>query len=542
MNKILILTAVLAGVGSAARAATLTEHLPSGALLTFETRDAGGAVDRLSGVATRFARALGDESGVGEMVSGFGAVLKGSVGQEAALGVFTVGTGRGKFTPGLLAVSRVDELSAEFFGSMVARRPGARVGNYTFVRQGNTFVGMSGGLVYVSTHKDLLMAYLARLSGKGAPRLLNSAAYTVPTRARGTQELSLFLNFSAAAKVARSALSEIMLPRLLSPVVDAVDTLGQYSAGFTTTPQGLNSQAAHLPNPQGKDRPLYAVLTHSTDFGVQDIIPADVEAVAARACHPDSNPYLGRWLTRVDLIDPLGFLTDSQLASHLERSARYLGGECAQVTLTGGLKAGLNQSDPLAALAYSVSYQRVRDLDAARAHLPEYTGAVNAAIAGAGQTLGDLLSSGPELPEELMGAGAAGLNSLTVLTDALAELKMVYAFRGDYLITAFSDEALAAALAGGETLAQDAGFRAANLPLTASAGWQYARDPEALSGEEILSALPEELGQMGPLFGVFSGLLADTVNRYGGMTSQSRVLNAGPGKLVLDKASVRYDW
>lgn len=538
----LILTAVLAGLGSAARAATLTENLPSGALLTLETRNAAGAIDRFSAVATRFARAFGDGEGMGQMVSGFEAVLKGSVGQEAALGVFTVGTGGGKFTPGLLAVSRVDELSAEFFGSMIPRGPGARVGNYTFVRQGESFVGMSGGLVYVSTHKSLLMSYLARLSGKAAPRLLNSAAYTVPTRARGTQELSLFLNFSAAAKVARSALSEIMLPRLLSPIVDAVDTLGQYSAGFTTTPQGLGSQAAHLPNPQGKDRPLYNILTHSTAFEVQNIIPADVEAVAARACHPDSKGYLGRWLTRVDLIDPVGFLTDSQLASHLERSARYLGDECAQVTLAGGLKAGLDQTDPLASLGYAVTYQRVRDLDAARAHLPEYTGAVNRAIAGVGDTLGNLLKNGPEFPEDLAGAGAAGLNSLTALTDTLSGIRMVYAFRGDYLITAFSDEALAAALAGGETLAQDAGFRAANLPVTASAGWQYARDPENLTDEDILSALPEELRQTSPLFGVFSGVLADTVNRYGGMTAQSSVVDAGPGKLVLEKANVRYDW
>ncbi|CAM3841968.1 hypothetical protein [Deinococcus frigens] len=67
----------------------------------------------------------------------------------------------------------------------------------------------------------------------------------------------------------------------------------------------------------------------------------------------------------IHLLDPLGFLSDSQLASHLERSAAWLGHECARVTLAGGMKSGLNAGNPLSSLDYSVSYQRVADLNAA---------------------------------------------------------------------------------------------------------------------------------------------------------------------------------
>jgi hypothetical protein len=408
------------------------------------------------------------------------------------------------------------------------------------------FAGLSGGLVYFSTDKDLLMGYLGRLSGKSAPRLLNSLAYTVPTRSVGRQELSLFLNFSATAREIRSALAQAALPRLLSPVVDALDTLGQYAAGFSTTAGGLNAVSAQVANAQGKDQPLYRILTDSTDFAVQNIIPADAEAVRATACHPDSGAYLGRWLTRVDLLDPLGFLTDSQLAGHLERSARYLGHECAQVTLSGGLAAGLDPN-PRTGLSSAVTYRRVTDLAAARAHLPEYAASVNAAVAGASDSLKALIRN----PAGDLGMGAAGgaaLNSsLKTVDDLLGDLRMVYGFRGDYLITAFSAAALNAALdEGAAPLAQDAGFRAAGLNTTSSAGWTYVRNPGDLSGAQVSAALPDDLdagaagdGEMvaGQLAAA-ADLSADLINRYDGQTSQGTVR----GNLITRTSSVRYRW
>ncbi|PNY82883.1 hypothetical protein CVO96_05525 [Deinococcus koreensis] len=589
----LTITLGLAMLAPGARAASLSEQLPAGALLTLETRDAGGALERLSGLIGNVVNAVGGEENedMTGTLDGMQELLKGSLGKEAALGVFTVGTAGKTFTPHVLAVSRVDELSGEFFGSLFKKAPAARVGVYTFSRQGDVFAGMAGGLVYVSTDKGLLMGYLGRLSGKDAPRLVNSVAYTRPTRSVGAQELSLFVNFSATAKVIRGYLGRVALPRLFSPVVDAIDTLGQYAAGFTTTDAGLTAASAHAANAQGKDQPLYRLLTHTTDFKVQDIIPADVEAVAARACAPESGAYTARWLTRLDLFDPLGFLSDSQLAHHLERAGTYLGSECAQVTLAGGMKAGLDSSNPLASLDSSVSYQRVRDMDAAKKHLPEYAASVNAAIAGLGDSLGTLIrAGGPDLtgalPAELRDLGSArteqlseGLGqSLEPLQELLAGMKMVYAFRGDYLITAFSDKALQAALAeGGETLAQSADFQGAGLSMS-GAGWRYQGNLPDLSVEDFQAALADSLKGAGldsgagtdetdatmsdeeramlealkalpsTTSGGAAGLdgalvtigtvTTDLINRYDGLTSQSSV----QGSLILSKSSVRYRW
>ena len=489
-------------------------------------------------------------AGMLEAVSGVQQILKSSIGKEAVLGVFGVASPGQPTEPNVLAVSRVDELSGEFFRSMISKQPGAKVGLYSFVRQDGLFVGQAQGLVYVSSNKTLLMNYLGRLSGKVAPRLASSPAYAPTTQAIGQQELSIYVNFSAVASTIRSQLSTILLPRLLSPVVDAIDTLGHYAAGFTTTPAGLSARSAHAANARGKDQPLYRILTHTTDFAVQRLIPADAEQVSARACAPESGAYLGRWLTRLDLFDPFGFLTDSQLADHLTQAPRYLGDECAQVTLSGGTLAGLDGRDPFKALDYRVSYQKVSDMDAAQAAMPGYAASVNTAVAGLSKTLGDLLRhpdmTGLEelgLPSSALGAAAGASGSAQQIQTLLGRLKLVYAFRDGYLITAYSPRALAAALAENElTLADDGGFGAAQLNLSAAASWQYAPAPPKLSGQQLMSVFPAELKQADPSLTVMlqpvMTSVADLFNRYGGLTSQSHFQD----NLVLSNSQVRYRW
>ncbi|GAA0509123.1 hypothetical protein [Deinococcus depolymerans] len=564
MHAAAALTFALAVTASAqGTSVPLTAHLPAGALLTLETKGAAPALDRLTGLVGSVLdgaaeRGDGDLEASGAMLRGFSGVLADSVGREGVAGVFTVQGRGGTFTPALLAVARTGDLSAELFSSFIPKKKGARVGAYPFVRSGDLFAGQANGLVYLSSDKGLLMSYLGRLSGKAAPTLAASAPYAQATRAAGPVQLGAYLNFSATARVIRGQFSQFMLPRLLSPVVDALDTLGQVAGGLTTTDTGLNTVSAQVVNTAGKDRPLARLLTHTTDFGVQNIIPADVEAVQATACAPESNAYAARWLTRLDLFEPFGFLTDSQLASHLERAGQYLGSECAQVTLAGGAHAGLDPSDPLAALATSVSYQSVRDRAAAEAHLPEYARSVNEAIAGLRVTLkgtlGDLMKGdlgGMDMEDMDMGgmdtggmgaaAMMAGQESLDQIDALLGSLKMVYAFEGDYLITAFSEQALRAALAGRDApLAQDPAFRAAGLTLTGSGGWGYQRDLPDVSGDALMGSLPAEFDEMGmeetlgPVMDAVAGLL----NRYDGMTSQRSVA----GNVIIGKANVKYRW
>lgn len=551
MHAAAALTFALAATASAqGTSVPLTSHLPAGALLTLETKGAAPAFDRLTGLIGDVldgVAELGDEDleASGAMLRGFSGVLADSVGREGVAGIFTVQGKRGTFTPALLAVARTGDLSAEMVSSFIPKKKGARVGAYPFVRSGDLFAGQANGLVYLSSDKALLMSYLGRLSGKAAPTLAASAPYAQATRAAGPVQLGAYLNFSATAKVIRGQFSQFMLPRLLSPVVDALDTLGQVAGGLTTTDTGLNTVSAQVVNTAGKDRPLARLLTHTTDFGVQDIIPADVEAVQATACAPESNAYAARWLTRLDLLEPFGFLTDSQLASHLERSGQYLGSECAQVTLAGGTRAGLDQSDPLAALATTVSYQSVRDRVAAEAHLPEYAQSVNEAIAGLRGTLkgtlGDLMKGDLGGMDEDGVAAMMAAGSFDQIDELLAGLKMVYAFEGDYLITAFSEEALQAAMAGKDApLAQAPAFQAADLTLTGSAGWGYQPDWADVSGDDLMGSLPAEFGEMGmqetlgPVMDATAGLL----NRYDGMTSQ-RVVT---GNVIIGKANVKYRW
>ncbi len=540
MKRLLTLTALMATFGTAS-AATLADNLPAGALLTLQTNGAGPTFNRLLGLV----QAAAPEGEFSDLADGLGGLFKGSVGNEATLGMFSVGTVTGGFTPALLAVTRADVASGSFFQTLIPKKPGARVGRYTFVRQGDLFVGMGDGLVYLSSNKTLLMGYLARLGGRAAPRLNTSAAYTVPTRAVGEQELGLYVNFSAAAKVIRGQLGRVLLPRLLSPVVDALDTLGTYAAGFSTTDEGLTASSAQVPNPAGKDRPLYSILTHTTDFSVQSVIPASARTVNANACAPETNGYLGRWLTRIDLLDPTGFLTDSQLAANLETSARYLGDECAQVAFAADGKGS-------ALMNLSATYQRVNDMDAARAHLPGYVASLNEALQGVAASLDSLGSRIDSLgrqegPATKSRGRAATLDrtqkQLADLKKQLAAVKVVYAFRGDYLVMATSERALAAALdASGPVLADDADFQAAGLNLAGVAGWTYGQAGAPIESSDVLDLyktsgvldMPGTRGLLEP----FSRVFADAYNRYQGMTSQKTVA----GGLILNKSVVRYDW
>ena len=552
MNRLLTLTALMTISGTAlsglATAAPLADNLPAGALMTLQTNGASATLDRILGLVAGVA---GQDAS--DMVDGVGGLLKGSIGNEATVGVFSVGNDRGGYTPALLAVSRLDVASSNFFGTLLPKKVGARVGRYTFSRDGDLFVGKAGGLVYLASDKGLLMNYLGRLSGSKAPRLSASAAYAVPEKAMQEQDLSLYFNFSATAKVIRGQLGKVLLPRLLSPLVDALDTLGSYAAGFSSTGTGLSARSAHLPNAAGKDKPLYNILTHTTDFAVQNIIPASAESVNATACATETNGYLGRWLTRVDLLDPTGFLTDSQLAANLEQSARYLGDECAQVTLAGGTRSSFDQNTA-ASLNYSATYQRVNDMDAAKAHLPGYVKSLNEAIQGAAATLGTLGGKIDALGGMAGGSKSRGSSAALQSTQAqlddlkkqIAAVRVVYGFRGDYLVMASSEKALAAALdESAPVLADDTDFGDAGLEFSGVAGWSYGRAGAKISAADVMklyqgssfSDLQKTPGVQ-PVLKQASEGIADLYNRYGGMSSQSTVDNG----LILNTSVVRYDW
>ena len=107
----------------------------------------------------------------------------------------------------------------------------------------------------------------------------------------------------------------------------------------------------------------------------------------------------------------------------------------------------------------------------------------------------------------------------------------------------FTGAALAAALADGEILADDADFMAADLNVQGVSAWQYGRAPEELTSDAFLKALNasgqlQQAGLSEKMFAPLAESFTDLYNRYKGMSSQSTVQNG----LILSRSSVRYDW
>ncbi|GGQ97453.1 hypothetical protein [Deinococcus ruber] len=549
MKKLLLISMFLGATSafsSATAASTLLSNMPSGALATFETNHMSAAIDRANGLLNSAMKAMGGKnaqmSDMNDMLSLVMPALKGSVGTEGVLGVFAVSGKHGTFEPGVLAVTRLNaDARALLKSTMPAAKKPARVGAYTFVRQDDMFVGMSQNLAYASSDKNLLMSYLGRLSGKAAPRLEKAPAYAVPMNAVGAQELRAYFNFSAIAKVIRSQFATIGFPRLAAPVVDAIDTLGQVGAGISTNAAGLSGTSALAANPRSADKTLYSILTHTTDaFNVQSVIPANAESVTVSACDPLTNEYAARWLTRLDLFDPTGFLSDTQLAHNLEVQGRYLGDECAQVTLAGGMKASLSGGT----MNHSVTYQKVIDEDAARAHMQDFAASVNtslqAAVKATRSQLGRLGGLDPELGTQL-----GSLNSS--LSD-LAHLNFVYDFKDGYLVTAFSQKALDSAMQATSFLADAPDFQAQNFALSGG-GFQFSRPAatpytktdllrlfQAAAARSNLGAMYDKKTQQ--MLQPIAAVLTDVLNRYGGSSSQTSATE----NLLVTKSNINFKW
>lgn len=244
----------------------------------------------------------------------------------------------------------------------------------------------------------------------------------------------------------------------------------------------------------------------------------------------------------------------------------------------------------MGAYDHTVTYQRVTNRAAAEAALPTYVASLNKALAGLGESLASVsiesvLEKGIEEdslpPGAMMGLVTASSN-LEDIAQEVGQLRVVYGFSGDYLVMAWSEEALAVALDGSAPkLKDDATFRAAQLPQT-GAGWSFGRnlpdlntadfgageaedEEDAITFEDLsddekaewLGMTPEEyadltdeekakllelealLSEKESSMTEQSGqIAADLYNRYDGMTASKAVR----GNVVLSKSSILYRW
>lgn len=562
IKSIVALSSALLCAAQTGAATSLSDSLPYGAVATLESKESADTLTKLVGLADGILSKVDDSGEISEIAQMFGDIVSQSIGQDAVASLYEMSG-----EPQILLASKVSKelADSDIVADFLPEKQSLKVGSYTFGYDGvDIYAGMSQGLVYMSTNKYLLEAYLKRLSGVKAPTMGNTRPYRLISQERGEQALSFFVDFTTLADWGRTLLKEIKMPRLLSPIVDAVDTLGRFSAGFTATPEGISAKSALLANKYGKDQPLYNILTHSSNSKLQNIIPANVEQASMYACHSDLNGYLGRWLTRFDLLDPTGLLTDSQMASNLEKSALYLGDECGSAILAGGTKASLNVVDSTAPLRYMVAYQRVDDMQAAKQHMPAYVAAWNSALKNASKEiknmshLGDLLDKGLPGGNKLSSRMGLGLSSLTEIETMFQDLELNYGFKDGYLVMAFSKDALQSALQKDDepTLASSPKFTAelANLGLADQSqqaaklnSWIYAPKAVELSAEdfdqifdEVLETLDEDTEDMELLaaLGMFSDALADLDARYGGSATYSQVMD----DLVVGYSKVKYRW
>ncbi|MFB9993346.1 hypothetical protein ACFFLM_15355 [Deinococcus oregonensis] len=548
MKKLLMLGTLLL---STAGANSLSANLPAGAVATLETQNFSPTYARVMQVLEDLLGNLPEPlSDVASTLEELGPLLNNSFNNEATVGLFTVGDAKTGFDLHYLIAVRTKGDAKKLFiedGLMGVPKATARIGQYGLARDGDSFSGQQGDLLYTSDNKALLMNYLGKLSGKAGPRLASSPAYSLATRQAGTQELSAFLNFSAAAKLVRGAFGkEIGLPRLLSPVVDAVDTLGQWRGGLSSTASGLKTSSAHTVNPEGKDASLRTLLTHTRDnFEIGRLIPADASAVSVNACHSGTGAYLGRWLTRFDLLEPTGFLSDTQLAAELEMQSRYLGDECAQITARGVQPSKTTSAGLLSSLVSTVSIQSVTDEALARRQMDGLTRSVNAALRSSLTQVYGLANGFGDSGSEQETAIFAPLLSM-LDPKQLDEVSMRHAFKDGYLITAFSQAALDQVLNAPETLQDNAQFNA----LKGNAGVTWSPKPsEAFTAESLLEKIqtqlsgnpaaglladPEMQEMAGPALDAFAGVL----NRYGGAWSRTNVT----GNSRITQGEVQFDW
>ena len=334
----LLIAASSAGIASAASSTPtstpLSRYLPAGALGTLEAHNLRDAFEASKPLLKSLVNSVDPTMNFTSLELG-SQVLWGSVGLESSIGAYSVGSQNA----GYLAVTRVNGaasalLSAQMRSGYSVGQP-VKVGAFSFRRVDGNYMGMGGGLAYASSNYDLMKAFLRRLNGEKLPTLSGSTKYTRTVKTLESSQLKIYVDFSLVSKLARNLLAEVYVPRIGDPILEALNTLGQSGYGLTVQKDGIEGRAVQTLNKEGKEVNLYNLLTASKDeFTSAQYIPANVYSVVTCALDPISEPrYWANWMTRFDLYDPTGILTDSRLVDTYLDSSSWLGSEQSTIML-----------------------------------------------------------------------------------------------------------------------------------------------------------------------------------------------------------------
>jgi hypothetical protein len=379
---------VVVGLSCAASATPLSRYLPAGAVATLELQNLRPAYNISKPLIKDFASYIQKMSGADvlpmSMVDTTLEPFWGSFGNESSIGAYTVGENDVQ----MLAVTRVNAPTALLLNTQMKmqmemqynRSKPVKVGAFSFQKAGEMYLGQGGGVAYASSNYDLMVAFLKRLNGQKLPVLASNPVYqNTMSRLEGNQ-FKIYANLSLLVKFARINLTKIFLPRVLDPFLEGLNTLGQSGFGLNVVADGFEGQAVLNLNRDGKDKDLYnATLASKAEFSSAQHIPADAYAVQTCAIDPKAETRSwAKWLTRFDLYDVTGILTDSDLVNTVLDSSEWLGTEASTVSM--GITPDQNLNDMSASFKNSITLYQVDDEAAADAAMSSFTQNYNAAL------------------------------------------------------------------------------------------------------------------------------------------------------------------
>lgn len=379
---------LLTGVAGAASATPLSRYLPAGAVGTLELQNLRPAYaiskPLIKDFASYITKMTGSEILPMSMVDTTLEPFWGSFGNESSVGAYTVGENNVQ----MLAVTRVNAPTALLLNSQMKQQiemqygksKPVKVGAFSFQKAGEMYLGQGGGVAYASSNYDLMVAFLKRLNGEKLPVLAGNPVYqNTMSRLEGSQ-FKIYANLSLLVKFARINLTKVFLPRLLDPFLEGLNTLGQTGLGLNVVADGFEGQSVLNLNPDGKDQDLYNLSRASKpEFSSAQHIPSDAYSVQTCAIDAKSETRSwAKWLTRFDLYDVTGILTDSNIVNTVLDSSEWLGTETSTINI--GITPNQNLNDMSSSFKNSIVMYQVSDEAKADSAMNTFTKNYNAAL------------------------------------------------------------------------------------------------------------------------------------------------------------------
>jgi len=432
----LLIAASSAGIASAATvtptSTPLSRYLPAGALGTLEAHNLRDAFEASKPLLKSLVNSVDPTLNFTSLELG-SQVLWGSVGLESSIGVYSVGTKNA----GYLAVTRVNGaasalLSPQMRSGFNVGKP-VKVGAFSFRKIDGNYMGMGGGVAYASSDYDLMRAFLRRLNGEKLPTLSGSAKYTQTVKTLESSQLKIYVDFALVSKLARNLLAEVYIPRIADPILEALNTLGQSGYGMTVQKDGIEGRAVQTLNKEGKEVNLYNLLTASKDeFTSAQYIPAGVYSIVTCALDPVSEPrYWANWMTRFDLYDPTGILTDSRLVDTFLDSSSWLGSEQSTIMLRPLAK---NPNSLTSTYQNQIWMLEVTDEARAEVMMQSFAGNFNTSLKKTLEYYRKLIPANLQGEVESLGLDSSLLAGLQPLLELLkGDSSLVYKIQNGYL-------------------------------------------------------------------------------------------------------------